>query len=278
LNKLKFIFRFLRYYFRAQTKYHIHSPFVYDFCEEILEDDRHFYTFTEVEVLRNLLKGDLEMIEITDYGAGSQISKNKKRTVASLAKNSATFPAFCQIMFRLIHKYKPQTMIEMGTSLGISTLYQADGNIEGKMLTLEGCPNIAHHSMLNFQRLKRKNIRLLKGEFGKTLPLALKEFPKLDYVFFDGNHRKEPTLEYFNQCLKNAHEQTVFVFDDIYWSDGMVAAWKEIKRHPEVRLTIDLFFCGIVFFRKEQRGKEHFTLIPSSWKPFGIGLRDLLGK
>lgn len=276
MQRISFILRFIKYYFKAQTKYHIHSPFVYQFCEEVLDDDRDFYAFKDIETLRQLLKGDLTKIQITDYGAGSLISNSKERTIASLTKNSATYPAFCQIMFRLVHHFKPKTMIEMGTSLGISTLYQSRAALNAHLITLEGCPNVAHYASRNLQRMKTKNVSLLEGEFDKTLPLALKEFPQLDYVFFDGNHRKEPTIQYFNQCLKNAHENTVFVFDDNHWSEGMEEAWEAVKAHPRVTLTIDLFFCGIVFFRKEQRQKEHFTLIPSAWKPFGIGMRDLL--
>lgn len=276
MQRISFILRFLKYYFKAQTKYHIHSPFVYEFCEEVLDDNRSFYAFRDIEVLRKLLRTDKTEVQITDYGAGSLISNGKVRTVANIAKNSATYPTFCQIMFRLVHHFKPKTMLEMGTSLGISTLYQSRAALDAKLITMEGDPNVAALANRNFQRMKAKNITLLEGEFDQTMPMALKEFPKLDYVFFDGNHRKEPTIKYFHQCLENAHEDTVFVFDDNHWSEGMEAAWEEVKKHPRVMLTIDLFFCGIVFFRKEQRQKEHFTLIPSAWKPFGIGMRDLL--
>ena len=276
MQQISFIRRFIKYYFKAQTKYHIHSPFVYEFCEEVLDDDRDFYAFKDIEGLRKLLKSDQTPVQITDYGAGSLISNEKVRTVANIAKNSATYPAFCQIMFRLVQHFKPKTMLEMGTSLGISTLYQSRAALDAKLITLEGCPNVAHQAIRNFQRIKADNISLLDGEFDKTMPLALKEFPKLDYVFFDGNHRKEPTIKYFHQCLENAHENTVFVFDDNHWSEGMEEAWEEVKAHPKVTLTIDFFFCGIAFFRNEQRQKEHFTLIPSAWKPFGIGMRDLL--
>ena len=165
----------------------------------------------------------------------------------------------------------------MGTSLGISSLYQAYAARDSKMLSLEGCPSTAGIARSNFERLKMRNIQLRVGEFGTTLPLAIKELGAVDYVFFDGNHRKEPTLKYFEQCLTHANADSVFVFDDIYWSTEMIEAWEAIKQHPKVTLSLDLFFLGIVFFRNEQKQKEHFKLLPSRWKPFGIGLRDLLG-
>ena len=164
----------------------------------------------------------------------------------------------------------------MGTSLGISTLYQFYAARDSKIISLEGCPMTAGAAKANFQRLKVDDIIQKVGEFDTTLPSAIKELGRLDYAFFDGNHRKKPTLKYFEQCLAHAHEGSVFIFDDIYWSEEMQEAWKTIQGHPEVTLTIDLFFLGIVFFRKEQRQKEHFKLLPTAWKPFGIGLRDLL--
>ena len=87
----------------------------------------------------------------------------------------------------------------------------------------------------------------------------LKEHNQLDFVFFDGNHKKKPTLSYFKQCLEVAHEDSIFIFDDIYWSTEMTEAWQEIKKHPKVTLSIDCFEMGIVFFKKEQ-AKEHFTV------------------
>lgn len=159
----------------------------------------------------------------------------------------------------------------MGTSLGISTLYQAKADGRARVITLEGCPEIAAVAQENFKRLKANNIELMTGNFSTTLPQALRKMQRIDYVFFDGNHRKTATLNYFHEALKYAHEGSVFVFDDIYWSQEMMEAWEEIKAHPQVTLTIDIFYMGIVFFRKEQVTKEHFSLIDSWKKPWSMG-------
>ena len=91
----------------------------------------------------------------------------------------------------------------------------------------------------------------------------MKEIGTLDYVYIDGNHQKAPTLSYFNQCLLNSHADTVFVFDDIHWSEEMEEAWESIKAHPKVTLSLDLFYMGLVFLREEQLEKQHFNIIPS---------------
>lgn len=241
---------------------------MYEFVEQVLEDNRHFYAFTDIEELRHRLLQDSTLVKVTDYGAGSQVDSHKMRKIKSITRYSATSPFFCQVLFRIINLYKPTTLLELGTSMGISTLYQAAAVPNGRFITIEGCPHIAQLAQKNFDQLHAHNIQLLNGRFNEVLPTALQQLGTLDYVFIDGNHREEPTLEYFEQCLQYSHENSVFVFDDIHWSEGMEAAWEKIKQHPAVTLTIDLFFCGVVFFRTAQREREHFSLIPARWKPW----------
>lgn len=272
MQQLKILLRFIKFYWQSTTLYRVHSPFVYDFTENILDDERNYYAFQPIEILRKKMLKDYSNIQVTDYGAGSKIDGKKTRTIKSITKYSATWPFFCQVLFKVINHYKPQTALELGTSLGVSSLYQAAAMPKkGTFMTLEGCPNISKFATTNFQRLEVKNINLLTGRFEKTLPTALKQLKRLDYVFIDGNHKKEPTLAYFNQCLEYAHEDSIFVMDDIYWSAEMIEAWEAIKQHPKVKITIDLFFCGVVFFRKEQKIKEHFKLVPATWKPWVMG-------
>ncbi|HFA49390.1 MAG TPA: class I SAM-dependent methyltransferase [Bacteroidetes bacterium] len=273
----KLFFRFLKYYLRAKTRYNVHSPFVFEFTEAVLEDDRWFYAFDEIEAVRDYMLKDKRTIRVKDMGAGSKVENKKERSIASLARHSANQPLPCQYLFKIVNLYKPETMLELGTSLGISTNYQAAAARNSKMITIEGCPQTAHLATGNFKMMKTKNVKLLQGSFDDLLPKALKDLGRLDYLFVDGNHRKEPTLRYFEKCLEHAHPGSVFVFDDIHWSAGMEAAWEEIKQNPKVTLTIDLFFFGVVFFRKEQQRKEHFILAPWMWKPWRIGLVDFFG-
>jgi predicted O-methyltransferase YrrM len=181
--------------------------------------------------------------------------------VSEIAGRSAKNVRYCRLLFRLAYYLRPQVILEIGSSLGISTSYLASTNSAAKVITLEGCPNTANEAKKNFESLGLKNVEIIVGNFGTILPDLIHRLPAAgcQLVFFDGNHRKGPTLDYFKQCLGFAHNDSVFVFDDIHWSNEMEEAWEEIKLHPEVTVTIDLFFLGIIFFRKEQ-AKENFVI------------------
>ena len=126
-------------------------------------------------------------------------------------------------------------------------------------MSIEASIEIAKIAEQNFKDLHLQNTTVLHGTFEAKLTDAIQQLGKLNFVFFDGNHRKEPTLNYFKECLNFCTNESVFVFDDIHWSTEMEEAWSEIKNHPEVTVTLDLFFIGIVFFRKEQ-AKENFII------------------
>jgi predicted O-methyltransferase YrrM len=187
--------------------------------------------------------------------------RSGKRTISEIAERSLKSEKYGQLLFRLVNHFKPNTILELGTSLGISTAYLASANPNSKVITIEGCPNIASEAKKNFEILGLKNIESVIGNFDSVLPAALCQLPTADckLVFFDGNHKKEPTLRYFNQCLELADNTSVFIFDDIHWSNEMEEAWEEIKSHPQVTVTIYLFFLGLVFFRKEQV-KQNFIV------------------
>src|SRR4029077_1984972 len=189
-----------------------------------------------IEHLRKKLLHSSEVIEVVDFGAGA--SGKSKRKVSDIAAKTSVSAKKGRILFRLVNFIQPKVMIEMGTSLGISTLYQAKACDSGKMITMEGSPETAAIATKNFGLLKAKNIEQVVGDFNEILPAVLKNLPSVDYVFFDGNHRKEATLNYFNQCLPKVTDGAAFVFDDIRWSQGMFDAWNEIIKEPSATVTI----------------------------------------
>ena len=259
---------YFTYYFSAQTVYQVHSPFVYNWVKNVLDDRRVYYAFDRAEMQRERMLNSKEKIAVTDFGAGSRTAVGNLREVAQIAKTAVTPRLQCEWLFKTIQLYKPKTMLELGSSLGIAAIYQASGYTAGKLVSLEGCPNIARVAERNLLQSNVLNATIKTGEFGTTLPIALQELGTIDYVFIDGNHRYEPTLAYFEQCLQYAHNDTVFIFDDIHWSKEMNDAWVSIKNHPKVTITIDVFCMGVVFIRTEQHTPEHFTLIQLSLKPF----------
>ena len=160
----------------------------------------------------------------------------------------------------MVRQYQPTTILELGTSLGISTSYLSLANPGASIITMEGASSIAAKARQNFNTLKLQNISIEEGNFDQTLSAVVSQISLLDIAFIDGNHRREPTESYFGQLLPKTHNDSILIFDDIHWSHGMEQAWETIKQHPSVRCTIDLFFIGIALFRQEFKEKQHFSI------------------
>lgn len=249
---------YAKYLSKAKNRHGIHSPFVYELLDKVIYDKTAYLEYETVGRIRKELLSRTNEIEITDLGAGSTVNRSNKRKVADIAKNSAKGGKWGELLFRLSKRFEPETMIELGTSLGIGSLYQSLGNPNGKLTTFEGCPNTAAIARDQFQKAK-VNPAIIEGNFDDTLQPFLNSIEKLDWAFIDGNHQKEPTICYFEQCLEKCHNDSVLLFDDIYWSKGMAEAWENIKAHERVNVTLDLFQVGIVFLRREQP-KQHFVI------------------
>ena len=254
--------KYFKYWLTAASgKGHgVHSPFVYDFIKNVLNDRRQFDCFRYIESLRSELKNDNTEINVPDFGAGSRMQLNNKRKISAIARSSLKPKKYSQLLFRIAHYYKPSTIVELGTSLGVTASYLSFANPSAKITTMEGAHEVAAIAKKNFNQLYLSNIKIIEGNFDETLPTVNRQLSTVNFAFIDGNHRKQPTLNYFHQLLNKANESSIFIFDDIHWSKEMEEAWDEIKQHPSVTLTIDLFFIGIVFFRKEQKTNEHFII------------------
>jgi predicted O-methyltransferase YrrM len=257
------LFAYLRYWLlRSGNAHGLHSPFVFGLYTTVIRHTGEYAAFARIEKRRQALLASSQVLEVTDFGAGSQVAGagGRRRSVRDIARHAAKAPRLAQLLFRLVNHFQPRTILELGTSLGLTTAYLALADSRSQVVTFEGCPNTAAVARQTFEELAIKNVRLVEGNLDHTLPATLASLAQpLDFVFFDGNHRYEPTLRYFEQCLARAHEDSVFVLDDIHWSAEMEQAWVAIKAHPSVTVTIDLFYVGLVFFRKKQR-REDFWL------------------
>jgi len=244
------------YLAKAKTKYYIHSPFVYQFYLNVLENRIPTQHQTIVRSYRGRFKESTESITITDLGVG----KNRSVELSKLEKKVAVTDKYGKVLYQLIANYKPKHILELGTSLGIGTLYIALANNETTVTTVEGSESILKIAREHHFQFGLHNIQHKLGNFDNLLPDLLKN-EQFDMIYFDGNHTYEATIRYFNECLANTSTNSIFVFDDIYWSPGMCKAWKEICEHPRVKLTIDIYRMGIVFFRAESYNKESFILL-----------------
>lgn len=236
----------------------IHSPLVFDFVREVLHHKEKSSELDEIEWYRNWQVNSPVTISNSNYGAGSRVS-SKSSPLGRLIKGSSVSSKIGAFLFRLAKWLNAENILEIGTSVGVSTLYLASACPEANIITLEGDSQRAAYAQHSFEFMSFNNIELLEGDFDLTLGVAIEKIPKIDMVFFDGNHRAEPTLRYFKQCLKKKHDDTVFVFDDIRWSNEMFKAWQVIAQHNSVSVSIDMFNVGVILFRKGIT-KQHFMI------------------
>lgn len=250
---------FLKYYLKAGNAHSIHSPFLFELYTKVYRDFSPNPDFERIEKLRSALKSDTRLIRVEDMGAGSRLNGSSERTVADIARKSLKSPFWCQFFYRLIRYYGYKNILELGTSLGVTASYLSLAAPDGKVWTVEGCGNTLKVARENFDQLHLQNIHAVNGNIDLCLKDVLEKTGSLDFVLFDANHRYQPTLDYFGQCYARAGENSVFVFDDIYWSAEMKKAWQEICADPRVSLSADFFHVGLVFFRKGVE-KQHFVL------------------
>ena len=238
----------------------MHSPFIFHFITNVLNDKQHYDEYNKVEELRKQFLKDETVLLIEDFGAGSSVNKANQRTVATIAKNSSKPQKFGQLLFRMVKEYQPKIIIELGTSLGITTSYLSLAKRDAIIITMEGASEVAEVASKSFEKSGAGNIRIEQGNFDNTLPIIVGGLSSVDFAFIDGNHRQEPTESYFKELLSKTHNDSILIFDDIHWSREMELAWDTIKNHPSVCCSIDLFFIGIVFFREEFKEKQHFNI------------------
>jgi predicted O-methyltransferase YrrM len=226
---------------------------------EVLNVKKEYYFFGPIESLRASYLNNQNVIEMNDMGAGSILGKNQKRKVSTIAATSLQSAKNAALLFRLVDYFQPKNIIELGTSLGITTCYLAKAARKSSIVTIEGNSNISSLAIEGFRKMGIENITCKTGSFERHFLSTLREFQQIDFILFDGNHRLAPTLQYFEDALPFAHENTFFAFDDIYWSNEMKLAWEAIKDHPQVSISIDIFDMGLIFFRKGHT-KQHFKL------------------
>lgn len=263
-DKLFQINSFVKHYFKATRKGHnVHSPFAYKLCEEVFYNSSVFYDFEFLKEIRNQLLKDETEIEVDDFGAGSANFKGNKRLVKTIAAKGISSVKQCELLYRLINYLKPETIIELGTSLGLTSMYLSLSNSKAKVYTIEGSKELSDFAKLLSKNNNITNCTFINEKFDDALPRLLNELSSVDLLYVDGNHTYESTLNYFKTAKEKCSNDSVFIFDDIYWNKNMFKAWEEIKHDATVTLSIDAFYFGIVFFKQEVKQKVDLKTIVS---------------
>jgi predicted O-methyltransferase YrrM len=278
---------YIKFLWDSKNQHGVHSPFVFDLVTKCFYDKTSKPEYGTLKKYRNELLQNKSSIEVIDFGAGSRVFKSNKRPISKIAQTAGISPKRAELLFRIVHYFQPNSILEIGTSLGLATSALSLGNPKAAITTLEGCSETAKIAETQFEKFQLQNIHLEVTEFStylKNVKLPTDNVQLTTYnqkpttynlqpttyniqpttynpqlIYFDGNHSRQATLLYFELLLPTITNDTVWIFDDIHWSTAMTEAWETIKKHPKVKVTIDTFQWGLVFFRNEQE-KEHFTI------------------
>ena len=249
--------QYIKFLKRSTNQHGVHSPFVYQLITKCFYDTTNHEEYKALKQYRQDLYNNSNTLNITDFGSGSRVFKSNTRVISKMAKTSGITYKRAKLLLRLVNYLDAKNILELGTSLGLATSALRLGNKQAQITTIEGCPETVKIAQEQFNNYHLDKIDLKNATFENILPQLTSN--QYDLVYIDGNHQKEATINYFETLLPTATNETVFIFDDIHWSEGMTEAWESIKNHPKVTVSIDTFFWGIVFFRTEQ-AKEHFTI------------------
>jgi len=253
--------KYLKYllFSRHRKGHGIHSPFVFGLVSEVFRNKIDPGVVLKIENIRKMNLSGSRVISVTDLGAGSVKMKNSLRKVSDIVNYSSVQSKYGRLLYSLAERFGSRGIIELGTSAGISTMYLASATQGAVVHSIEGCPATAEIARENFNLAGISNIDLHTGSFDELLPQLTDGKISPGMVFIDGNHRKEPTIRYFNSIADISSGSTLVVIDDIHSGDEMEEAWSIIKDHGRVSVTVDIFRMGLVFFR-EGISRGHYII------------------
>ncbi|MCD8269013.1 MAG: SAM-dependent methyltransferase [Parabacteroides sp.] len=251
LRKSVLLYRGIRY----RGGYGVHSPFVFNLIKKVIEERCSYYSFYDIELVRKQLLFRDAVITCPDRKKG----KMRSRTIGEIVECEAIKPKHGALLFRLTNYFKSKNILQLGTSMGLSTLYLTSYASGLRCIALENVPEFADIARIVFDKAARNPVDLRTGSYKDLLPQALEDIKEVDFVFFNTLYEQQNNVWLFNECIKHIHDGSVFVFEGIKASRRMREFWKEICAHPEVTVTIDLYSMGIVFFNRKLHKRDYIV-------------------
>ncbi len=250
-QRIIYAFKFLRYrlFARHRKGHGIHSPFLFKLVHQVWQQEIPPADEQKMKHLARSNPSDHAIVDCNRAGAGSHISQKKMRRISSIFQSSGIPNRYGRLLHRVTAFYQPQLVLEFGTSLGISSAWMALGCPRARVYSVEAVPALAEKARQNHQEIDVQNIQVVTMDFNALI--HKNELPQAAscLIFIDGDHTFKATLELFKYAVQNFYsEQLVVIIDDIHWSAGMEQAWKQIQQHERVRVTLDIFRMGLVFF------------------------------
>ncbi|MDT8432527.1 MAG: hypothetical protein RQ746_13470 [Bacteroidales bacterium] len=245
---------------RYRNGHGVHSPFVYDLVRNVLFNKYGWKVPGRLQSHHRELRNNDTLLQIHDPGAGSRVTGSQERKVASIARRSSVTRRQGALLYRLAKWYHPAAVIEAGTGIGISTCFLAAGAVNAGVTTIEGSPAKYHFAREHTDVAGSGGLEFLLGTFDEYFDERVEKAPNRTLFFIDGDHRYLPTLQRARSILdQDAFAETMVILDDIYWSDEMERAWKEICAGPGVDISLDLFHMGILI-RRPGLSRQHFRI------------------
>ena len=247
----------LNFLLKSSNQHGIHSPFVYDLITKCFYDKTSFSAYHNLKVLRNELTHNQDLVKIKHYSEASKVFRSNHQKISTILKDEGSSYKKQKLLYRITNYFKPKNVLELGTSLGLGSAAMAIDSNNSIITTIEVNKNISAIAKKVFKSYQLKNIQIDTSSFKDFFKKS--NYENLDLVYLDGTCDKESTIENFNSLLKHSHNESVFIINNIYWSKEMTEAWNIIKKQKEITVSIDTFYWGFLFFRKEQP-KQHFTI------------------
>lgn len=250
------------WYFLTRVDHHsLHSPEAYRIYRFLRDQHRrHPKGIAAIEEVRKQHLGNKRYLEIIDYGAGSKRFVSNSRQICQIARISSSGLSYNLLYQGLCSLTPRNTVLELGTCLGITTAYMARVTV-GRLYSFESSEallGIAQNTLASYP-----NVKLVLGNADNTFVEVLRSLSSVDFCLLDANHTYEATVRYAQTVWPLLHEESVLVISDIHWSKEMNRAWREIKQWPGVTLSMDFFECGVLFFRAGLSGENLTLYFPS---------------
>lgn len=254
------IWKYIKHQVNSKNQFRIHSPFVFEFYEKILNPEPKEVFFDKVDKIRKEIIQKGRRVPLQDFGPNICTQLPNYREIYKIGIQALKPVYLDRILGRISHFIKAESIIEIGTFPGITTAFLSFYNPNSQVFSLEDNPELARLAQDNLDKLELKNVQVIQGNFNDPVPsLFSLNLVSPRFILIKGDHRNVSTMHYFREFLKEGNEQDVMVIDDIHRSIEMENDWNKIKTHEKVILSIDLFYFGIIFFRNN-RAKEHFKI------------------
>jgi hypothetical protein len=247
--------KFFTHYILAKNEHSIHSPFVFNLYTEIIQAI-NFPFYLEIETHYYKLLNDTTIIKNDNPGVGT---KKNSLPIGNLIGSSVKALPWRKLICRITAERKPQVIVELGTSAGITSAYLALTCKDAHIYTFEANPLLIAKAKKMFEEYQINNITIIEGNIDDTLAPFISSIDKIDVAYIDANHRYCATKHYYELLEKKCGEDSLLIIDDIYWSKEMTKAWNEIRQAPSISIDIDLWQIGLLYIKPNQH-KESFKL------------------